>query len=44
MKKGIVALLAAGILAGPFASAAVADPTVCRIMAKLGYENVRECE
>lgn len=44
MRKGIVALLAAAILAGPFASSALADPTVCRLMEKLGYDWVRECE
>ncbi len=44
MKKGIVALLAVGILAGPLASASMADPLTCSIMAKLGYENVKDCE
>ena len=44
MRKLTVVLLTTVILVGPTATMASANPLMCRIMEKLGYEWVRECE
>lgn len=43
MRKVIVSVFIAGLLAGPMASFADAG-VVCTVMNKLGYDNVKECE
>jgi hypothetical protein len=43
MRKVIVTLVAAGVLAGPLASIANAG-VWCTLQEKLGVDNIRECE
>lgn len=43
MRKVIVSICAAGLLAGPMASFAQAG-VVCPLLEKLGVTNVKECE
>lgn len=43
MRKALVALMAAGLLAGPLSSFANAG-VVCALQQKLGVDNVKECE
>ncbi|MGH2730500.1 MAG: hypothetical protein ACRDJI_07800 [Actinomycetota bacterium] len=43
MRKLIVAVVAAGVLAGPLSAVANAG-IVCTLQEKLGVENVKECE
>ena len=43
MKKLFVSLAVVGLLGGPLSSISQAG-VYCDLLAKLGYENVRECE
>ncbi len=43
MRKVIVSVMVAGLLGGPLATFAQAG-VVCTVLAKLGVENVKECE
>lgn len=43
MRKLIVTLMAAGVLAGPLSAIANAG-IVCTLQEKLGVDNVKECE
>ena len=46
MRRLMVVLAAAGLIAGPFASSAGADPVreaFCRLTSKLGYDWVQDC-
>lgn len=45
MRKVMIAAFAvAAVAAGPFAAAAQANETVCKVMEKVGYDWVKECE
>jgi hypothetical protein len=46
MRRLMIACVAAGLIAGPFASGASADPirdAFCRVADKLGYDWVQDC-
>lgn len=43
MRKVIVSLFVIGLLSGPFSAISSAG-VVCSLQAKLGFDNVKECE
>ena len=43
MRKVIVSLFVVGLLSGPLSAISSAG-VVCSLQAKLGYENVKDCE